>query len=222
MIESALKLVHPDAVDLLTMLTPIAVATWISMCIPWAEPRLAAALVAAGSGGEPLMIANAKGEPLVAKSLLEARAKLKELPAKDEVFIGLMQIPASSLDKAGIARDAALDTCGNLEIGYQLLTQSHAIAEKAERSPWKVLSIAFNHYRDGKILIDTPYSRKVVDYLMKSRVVDPAPSNSPLRHEVVAGWSAGLANRVASRTSSPRPSVLSESVAIARWARLRQ
>lgn len=203
------------------MLDAVAIATWISVCIPWAEPRLAAALVVAGSGGEPLMITSLGKAPVVPGSRKEAYA-LIAATRNEQVLVGLTQIPGRTLDAAGLPRETALDACGNLEIGYQVLMQAYEQAKKAERSPWKQVSLAFNLFRDGKLQIETPYSKKVVEHLMTASSIAPAPMNSALRHEVVAAWSAGLATRTASQAKAPQLSILAESSAIASWARTQQ
>jgi len=203
------------------MLDAVAIATWISVCIPWAEPRLAAALVNAGSGGEPLMIFSPGKTPDVAVSRRDALAKLTAA-ASEQPLVGLTQIPSRALDAAGLPRDAALDTCANLEIGYQLLMQAYEQARTITTSPWKQVSIAFNVFRDGKAQLESPYSKKAVEYLMNSPAVAPASVNSALRHEIIAAWSAGLANRSASTAATPRLSTLIESASLVSWARRQQ
>ena len=168
------------------------------------------------------MIGSANAEPEVPRSRREAQAILVAKPATDALFVGLTQIPVRALDDAGIDRGLALDTCGNLEIGYHMLTRSYEKARKVERSPWKQVSVAYNLFRDGSVQIDTPYSRKVVEYLMKSPIVEPAATTSALRHEIVAAWAAGLASRTARFSTAPRMSILAESTAIAAWARARE
>lgn len=201
------------------MLSPIAVATWISICTPWAEPRLLAALVAAGSGGEPYLISSATAPLFVGASYADVIRHFRQMKPSGEVYLGLAQIPLSKLKALGIHPETALETCGNLEIGYHLLNSAHEQAEKSEKSPWKTVSVAYSIYRSGQIIVDSPFGKKATDYLMKSEFAQPAPINSLLRHGIMAEWSAGLASRQAGRHTEPKLTPLLESTAIAAWAR---
>ncbi len=201
------------------MLSPVALATWISLCTPWAEPRLLTALVVAGSAGDPYLITDAADKPLASGSPKDALRVLRQLPAGSEAYIGLTQLPVSKLAALGLHPEAALDPCGNLEVGYQLLLNARAEAGKVEKSPWKTVSVAYSLYRSGKAVIDGPFARKATDHLMKGTTVAPAPLGSPLRYSILAEWSAGLAMREAARYGTPRPAPLVHSLAVARWAR---
>lgn len=201
------------------MLSPIAVATWISICTPWGEPRLLAALVTAGSGGQPYMISNANETLFVGKSSADAIRYFRQLKPSGEVYLGLAQVPLSKLKTMGIHPETALETCGNLEIAYHLFNAAHEQAEKSEKSPWKTTSVAYSIYRNGQIMVDSPFGKKATDYLMKSEFVQPASINSLLRHSILAEWSAGLASRHASRHTEPKLAPLLESTAIVAWAR---
>jgi hypothetical protein len=201
------------------MLSPLAVATWISICTPWAEPRLLAALVTAGSGGEPFMINAGTDQAYIGKSQADAIRYFRQLKPAGEVYLGLTQVPLSKLTALGIHPETALETCGNLEIGYHLFNTAHEQAEKSEKSPWKTTSVAYSIYRTGQIVVDSPFGKKATDYLMKSEVIHPASINSMLRHSIMAEWSAGIASRQASRHTRPRLAPLLESAAIVEWAR---
>jgi hypothetical protein len=106
-----------------------------------------------------------------------------------------------------------------LEVGYHLLTMAYEHAQKVEKSPWKTASVAYSYYRNKQVLVDTPFARKATDHLMKAPIVQPAPMGSPLRHSIMAEWSAGLASRQASLTRTPMLSALTESEALSQWAR---
>lgn len=201
------------------MLSPVALATWISFCTPWAEPRLLSALVAAGSEGEPFLVADAGGTTRVGRTLAEGIGHWRALQPKGEAYVGLTQIPVSRLASLGIHPETALDICANLEIGYHLLTSSYEMATKVEKSPWKTISVTYAIYRTNQPSIDSPYARKATDHLMKARPAAPAPLGSPLRHAIMAEWSAGLAMRQAARHQAPLPSPLTEASRIAVWAR---
>lgn len=201
------------------MLSPLVLATWISICTPWAEPRLLVALVMAGSGGEAFMVSDAAGQNFIGKTQAETSLHLRELKPSDELYIGLTQIPVSKLTTLGLHAETALDICSNLEIGYHLLTEAHMLAGNKEKSPWKRISAAYSIYRTGKAAIDSPFGRKATDYLMQAATLAPAPMNSPLRHALMSEWSSGLATRQANRYSTPQLSPLVESAAISSWAR---
>lgn len=201
------------------MLSPLALATWISICTPWAEPRLLSALVVAGSGGVPFVITEASGQNFVAKSQAELTTRYRQLKPEGEVFIGLTQIPASRLIALGLHPEDAMDVCMNLEIGYHLFTIAHEQARKVEKSPWKTVSVAYSIFRTGQVVVDSPFGRKATDHLMSGANVSPAPMNSPVRHGILAEWSSAIATRQAARYSYPRLSPLLESAAIVEWAR---
>lgn len=201
------------------MLSPLALATWISICTPWAEPKLLTALVVAGSGGVPFLITEASGQSFEAKSQAELTTHYRQLKPEGEQFIGLTQIPASRLIAIGLHPEVAMDVCMNLEIGYHLFTIAHEQASKVEKSPWKTVSVAYSIYRSGQAVLDSPFARKATDHLMSGATLAPAPLNSPLRHGIIAEWSAAMATRQAGRYSSPRFSPLLESAAISEWAR---
>ena len=201
------------------MLSPIAVATWISICTPWAEPRLLAALVTAGSGGHPFMVSTGEDQAYVGKSQAEAIRYFRQLKPTGEVYLGLTQVPLSKLTALGIHPETALETCGNLEIGYHLLNTAHEQAANSEKSPWKTASVAYSIYRTGRVVVDSPFGKKATDYLMKAEITHPASINSMLRHSIMAEWSSGLAARQASRHTQPRLAPLLESTAIVEWAR---
>ena len=203
------------------MLSPLALATWISVCTPWAEPRLLTALVVAGSGGDAFMITDGSEQPYIGNSQAEAVQHFRRLKPEGELFIGLTQIPTSKLIALGLHPETALDTCSNLEIGYFLLTQAHKQASTVEKTPWKTVSVAYSIFRSGKVMIETPFARKATEYLMSGATVSPAPSTSPLRHGILQEWSAGLATRHAARYSAPRFAPLTESAMLADWSRKR-
>lgn len=201
------------------MLSPVAIATWISFCIPWAEPRLAAALVEAGSGGEAFLVAEANGQPFAAKTHAEAVRHVRQLKPSGEVYLGLAQVPLSSLNRMGLGAEHALDNCSSLELGYAMFLEAYEQARKVEKSPWKTLSVAYSIYRTRQKAIDTPFGKKATDFLMKGSMVNPAPSGSPLRHGIAAEWSAGLVSRQSIQNAGKKSTLLTESEAITRWAR---
>ena len=203
------------------MLSPVAIATWISLCIPWAEPRLAAALVEAGSGGEPFLVTEASGQPFAAKTYAEAVRYVRQLKPTGEVYLGLAQVPLSSIKRMGLSAEHALDNCGSLELGYTMFLEAYEQAGKVQKSPWKTVSVAYSIYRTHQKAVDTPFGKKATDFLMNAPVATPAPIDSPLRHGILAEWSAGLASRQSIQHPSENLSLLTESEAIARWARSR-
>lgn len=203
------------------MLSPVAIATWISLCVPWAEPRLAAALVEAGSGGQPFLITEASGQPFAAKTYAEAVRYIRQLKPAGEVYLGLAQVPLSSLTRMGLSAEHGLDNCGSLELGYAMFLEAYEQAGKVEKSPWKTISVAYSIYRTRQKTVDTPFGKKATDFLMNAPVVAPAPTGSPLRHGILAEWSAGLASLQSIQHPGGNLSLLTESEAIVRWARSR-
>ncbi len=210
------------------MLSPIALSTWIAFCIPWAEPRLAAALVTAGSAGEPYLVAGTNDEKFVGKTPAESVRYIRKRksdaadtnkPAPTTLYIGLTQIPSFALQELGIDPEIALDKCSNLEIGYSIFLAAYSHAQTVEKSPWKTTSVAYNFYRNRQNVIDTPYAKRATDYLMQGTIVYPAGMNDPIYHSVAAEWSAGLAARHGMRVQQPGPSLLAESNEISQWAR---
>lgn len=206
------------------MLSPIAISTWIAFCIPWAEPRLAAALIAAGSEGEPFLVTDGKDLRFAGKSAAESIRFLRSRtadPAGETLYLGLTQIPSFALKEIGIAPEIALDKCSNLEIGYTLFLGAHSHASTVEKSPWKTTSVAYAYFRTRQTVIDAPYAKKATDYLMKEPLVPPAGMNDPIYHAVAAEWSAGMASRHSMRNPDPGKSLLALSGDIAKWARLK-
>jgi hypothetical protein len=212
------------------MLSPIALATWISICIPWAEPRLAAALAHAGSANNPYQITERDKPTLTpekqgdASKLLQAR--LTQSPTSSnsqspELFIGLTQIPLSSLRELNIDPLVALDVCANLEIGYSLFLEAHALAAAKESNPWKRTALAYNYYREREKRYESPYFDKVKDFLSNSPYIQPAHFGSSLHHAILAQSSAGLSTRHAIRTTIGSPSVLLASRQLVDQTRLR-
>jgi hypothetical protein len=209
------------------MLSPVEIATWVALCIPWAEPRLASALVEAGSGREAYLVTEDAKPAFTGRTpretIMHLRAQSKEANASKspplQQYIGLMQIPTSALRDLGLESEAAIDKCTNLAVGYQLFLSAYDYAGKVEKSPWKRTAVAYNFYRNRQTVIESEYSKRAVDYLMKAPETMPANMADPIYHSVMAEWSAGLANRQGSRQSQPRVSLLAEAGAIARWAR---
>ncbi len=201
------------------MLSPLAIATWISFCIPWAEPKLAAALAHAGSEGTPYLVSYVSGQVITGKTIGEILAHLRTQKVTEERYVGLLQIPQTSLNAMRIDAQEAVTTCRNLEIGYSLYAKAYERAQATEKSPWKTTALAFNYFRSGKKVADTPYSQKAVEYLRNSPLIEPAPLNSPLRYAIVATWSAELAIGQRGYEGSTTTSLLTESRLIADWAR---
>lgn len=205
------------------MLSPIAIATWLSFCVPWAEPRLAAALIDAGSSGEPYMIADAAGRVEISASQTEAIQYLRARREKSdpdskvehtELYLGLTQIPLSALHALAIEPEVVLDKCANLEIGYTLFLNAYQLADKAEKNPWKRIALTYNYFRSNQKSYETSYSTAAIDYLKSGRWVLPANMTSGLYQSVAAEWSAGLASRQAMRQSSNPSSILIASRAL--------
>lgn len=199
------------------MLSPVALATWISFCIPWAEPSLTTALIEAGSGREPFLIADAGARKDIGRTQTEAldllRARLRpaeppSAPVFEELYIGLTQIPISAMRELAIDPEVALDICANLEIGYTLFLGAHQLAEKTEKNPWKRTSLAYNYFRTREKKYDTPYSTRATDYLKSGKLTLPATMNDTLYHAIAAEWSSGLASRHAMRQTTNPSSVL--------------
>jgi len=201
------------------MLSPVAIATWISFCIPWAEPRLTAALIEAGSGGEQYLVTQSTGESFTGKNYAAALRHFRQTKPAGEVYLGLAQVPLSALYRLGLSVEYALDTCGSLEVGYALFLNAYEQARKSEKSPWKTISVAYSYYRTRQLVIDTPFAKKATEILMKGQSVSPLPTGSPLRHQIVAEWSAGLTSRQNSQAKGSSLSLMNESEAISHWAR---
>jgi len=166
------------------MLSATVLATWIAFCIPTADPAIATALVMAGSGGNPALIADKAGQPLPSAALAQ--------PAQ-EAFVGLTQIPAAQLRTIGVPPALALNTCTNLMLGWQLWSAAHAKAQEQEKTKWKAVSLAFSIYHDGQAALETPYSQKATDLAIKHEPVAPARPGSRIYNEVVASWANGQA-----------------------------
>lgn len=201
------------------MFSAVAIATLISVCTPWAEPRLLAALVMAGSEGQANLVIDSAGERHVGKSKAEAMRHIAGYKSNDELFIGLTQIPRTRLLQFGVPPEQALDACSNLQIGYQIFMNAYDQAAKVEKSPWKTTALAYSIYRDQRAAVDSPFATKATQYLMTAPAVAPAGMNDPLRHQILALWSANLASIHSARYATPRLSPLTESAAISAWAR---
>lgn len=184
------------------MLTPVAVATWISFCIPWADPVVTAALVSAGSGGEPYLVTDATGQRFVGRSLMEAAAHVKKQPPSAELYLGLAQVPLSSLRQRGYVPDDALDKCGSLETGYEIFLSSYEYARTIEKTPWKILAAAFSHYRSHGVAIDTPFAKAATDFVLQNKAVAPAPISHEQYRDMVREWSAAFAQRLSHRATA--------------------
>lgn len=200
------------------MLSPVALATWISFCVPWAEPRLAAALVIAGSGGDAYAIADVTGRLDTPTTHAAAIEKLRSRTSTDPanatqptkpLYLGLTQIPLISLRTLSISPELALEKCANLEIGYSLFLHAYDAASKIEKDPWRRTALAYNYYRTGEKSFSTPYSKSAIDVLKAGNFANPASFNDPLRNIIAAEWSSGLLTRHAMHntvTASTQPS----------------
>lgn len=184
------------------MLTPVAVATWIAFCIPWADPVATAALVSAGSGGEPYLVTDAAGQRFVGKTLIEAAAHVKKQPPNAELYLGLAQVPLSALRQRGYLPDDALDKCGSLETGYEVLLSAYEQARNVEKTPWKILAAAFSYYRTRSFAIDTPFAKAATDFVLQNKAVAPAPISHEQYRDMVREWSAAFAQRLSHRATS--------------------
>jgi len=190
------------------MLTPIALATWISFCIPSADTALATALVMAGSGGDPTLVTDATG-------LTQGRAVLRQ-DSQDEFYIGLAQIPASQLRAMGIPLEVALNNCTNLTLGWSLWSEAHTYAKTKQPTKWKAVSLAFSWYRSRQPVLETPFSKKATDLAIAYVPVAPAAFGSRFYNEVAATWANGQAQLLRLESSG---SSLGQSHALSNWAR---
>jgi hypothetical protein len=193
------------------MLTPIALATWISFCIPSADAAIATALVMAGSGGDPALITDATGQVHDA-----SRLRQENPDTGDELYIGLTQIPASQLRARGIPLALALNHCNNLTLGWQLWSEAHAFAKTRQTTQWKAISLAFTWYRIRQDVLEIPFSKKAAELALAHQPVAPASVGSRLYSEVAASWANGQAQLL--RLEFPG-SHLDRSHALVRWAR---
>lgn len=184
------------------MLSPVAIATWISFCLPGVAPAIPTAMVIAGSGGEPHVIVDAGGQATPSPTFAAALADLRSRKADGELYLGLAGVPRSAAIAAGYAPEEALDICGSLEIGYQLYQAAYQHAQKIEKTPMKTIGVAFSWYRARQTGLDLPYTRKATEFLTAPKLVPPAGAADPLRWQVAAEWSAGLGQRLALRASA--------------------
>lgn len=198
------------------MLEPTILATWISLCIPWADPTLATALATAGSRAEPYLIADAQGNARTAASLQDGIRQLRGGDGGKELYIGLTQLPSSRLRALGVPLEVALEPCSNLTLGWQLWEEAHAYARTRQATPMKALSLAFSWYRTRQDVLETPYSKQATDMILSFQPVPPAPFGSRLYHEIAAAAANGRALLL--RLESPG-SALGNSGALAGWAR---
>ncbi len=168
------------------MISPVLVATWIAYCVPFSEPLLVNALVQAGSAGDPWLVSDASGKKLGGATEAESAAILRDTPAATELYVGLAQIPRSSMRQLGIPAEIALDACTNLRIAYQLFTAAHDYAGTLEKSPWKTLGLAFSWYRTHQRALDGDYVTKAVELVRKGSWGSPAPYGSRMYFAVAA------------------------------------
>lgn len=179
------------------MLNPVLLATWIAYCAPTAHPVLAHALVHAGSEGDPWLVTDASGKKLAAASRADAMTALHAAPAGGELYVGLAQVPRSSLHALGVPADAAIDPCTNLRLGYELFTSAYLYATEVEKTPWKTLTIAFSHYRSRQKSLDDSYAIKAIELVKKGAYQSPAPFGSRLYMAVAVEASTSLAQLAA-------------------------
>ena len=185
------------------MLEPALVAAWIAFCIPWADPLIAAALVQAGSGGESYLVTDAAGQPFAGKTLVEADAYARKQAANGgELFLGLAQVPLSTLRQEGYRTDDGLDRCGSLDIGYQAFQAAYQTALSREKTPARALPPAFAYYRAHSFTADSEFARKAAEYVLKGRTPAPAPLTLGQRQDMFREWAAGLAQRMGHRTEA--------------------
>lgn len=198
------------------MFEPVVLATWISLCIPWADPTVAAALATAGSNAHPYLVAETNGATTKADSLREGIARLREKSSAPELFIGLTQLPASHLRTLGIPLEVALEPCANLTLGWQFWQEAHAYARTRQSTPMKAISLAFSWYRLRQDILETPYSKQATDLIMSFQPVAPAPFGSRTYQEIAAAAANGRAQLL--RLDFPG-SALGNATALAGWAR---
>jgi hypothetical protein len=200
------------------MFEPVVLATWISLCIPWADPTVAAALATAGSNAHPYLVAEANGATTRADSLREGIERLRDKnDGTAELYIGLTQLPASRLRAFGIPLEVALEPCANLTLGWQFWEEAHAYARTRQGTPMKAISLAFSWYRTRQEILDTPYSKQATDLILSFRPVSPAPFGSRTYLEIAAAAANGRAQL--QRLESPG-SALGSALALAGQARL--
>ena len=190
------------------MFDAVALATWIAFCIPSADPAIATALVMAGSGGAPALIADKEGQALPARTALQA---------DQDTYVGLTQIPAKQLRARGIPLIVALNPCVNLMLGWQLWSTAHLRAKVQQPSQWKAVSLAFSMYHDHQAVLETPFSKKATDLAIKHVPVAPARPGSRLYNEVASVWANGQAHLLRLEMSD---SALGQSQALAATARV--
>lgn len=191
------------------MLDAVAVATWIALCIPMADPLVAGALVHAGSEGDPLLVTDANGKSFSGKSLAEAvaQAQAMEAAGAKDIYLGLAQVPLSTLKSIGLNADDGLDKCGSLEIGYEAFVNAFNYARNVEKTPAKTIAAAFAYYRTRTVAVDLPYARKATDFMLAKKMPGPAPITNRQRQDMLAEWAAGFAQRLAHRAIAAHESV---------------
>jgi hypothetical protein len=168
------------------MLTPVILATFISVCLPMADPVVAHALVAAGSSGEPLTVMDAAGQKLAGGTERELAAALKAAPADQELYVGLTQIPRSALIKLGIPPESTLAPCTNLRIGYQLYSEAREVVAASQKNPKKLMAVSINYYRNRQKTAEGAYAQKAADAFTKPAFSPPASFGSRLHMAIAA------------------------------------
>jgi len=174
-------------------LTPVLLATWINVCLPQADPAIVHAMATVGSGSDPLVVMDGAGQKLTGSKEVELAAAIKASPADKELYIGLIQVPRSSLRQLGIPADMALDTCTNLKVGYQLYSEARDYAATVEKTPKKLLAVSFNYYRSKQKNVDGPYATAAVAAVEKPTMSPPAPFGSRLYMTLSAQATASTA-----------------------------
>lgn len=185
------------------MMEPALVAAWIAFCIPWADPLIAAALVHAGSGGEPYLVTDAAGKTFAGKTAAEADAYARRQAASGgELYLGLAQVPLSTLRQEGYRTDDGLDRCGSLDIGYQSFSAIYQATLAREKTPARALPPAFAYYRTRSYAADAEFARKAAEYVLKNQTPAPVPLSLGQRQDMFREWAAGLAQRMGHRAEA--------------------
>lgn len=178
------------------MLSPVEIATLIAICTPWAEIRLAGALIHAGSQGRATLIIDDEGAESNL-TLAESRRLLHQPKGAGRAirFAGLTQVPLNTFPTSEIPIDMVLDNCTNLQIGYSLWLHAYEKASRLRNEPWQRLAVAFNIYRSGRPDLDTAYSSRAINYLRSGDIGTAARTGEALHAKAISDWVAGQAIR---------------------------
>lgn len=176
------------------MLSPAEIATLIAICTPWAEARLAGALIHAGSEGRPTLLIDNEGKEFELSRAESHRLLLQMNNAGTMIrFAGLAQVPLKVFSTTEKPIDTVLDNCTNLHIGYSLWLQAYEKASRLRSAPWQRLAVAFNIYRTGLPELETEYSSRAINYLKSGAIGTAAHAGEATHSAVIRDWAAGQA-----------------------------